>query len=110
MSYNPDHLHPLLLVKDFNASGTLTINHDFMTNADVPSITLKDIVKDPINPFTKKPIVPIPPDEKKASGVVLTHNWQPGANLINKFRVPDADWYTISKDMFDIANWEQGVH
>jgi len=110
MSYNPDHLHPLLLVKDFNASGTLTINHDFMTNADVPSITLKDIVKDPINPFTEKPIVPIPPDEKKASGVVLTHNWQPGANLINKFRVPDADWYTISKDMFDIANWEQGVH
>jgi len=110
MSYNPDHLHPLLLVKDFNASGTLTVNSDFMTNADVPSIALKDIVKDPINPFTKKPIVPIPPNEKKASGVVLTHNWQPGANLINKFRVPDADWYTISKDMFDIANWEQGVH
>ena len=34
----------LYSLKDFNASGTLTINHDFMTNADVPSITLKDIV------------------------------------------------------------------
>lgn len=107
--YNPDKLHPLLLVKDFNATGRLKISNDFMTNADVPSIALKGIVEKPINPFTNKEIKIIPPNEKKARGVVLTHNWRPGANNLNTFRVPKDDWWTIEKSVFDAKNWTKGV-
>lgn len=109
MNYNPDHNHPLLFVKDFNAHGKLAINHDFMTNADVPAIALNGIVERPVNPFTGKEIRTVPPEEKKASGVVLTHNWRPGGNGLNTFKVPDADWYTIEKNIFDAANWQQGI-
>lgn len=109
MDYNPDHNHPLLFVKDFNSHGRLAVSHDFMTNADVPAIALNGIVERPVNPFTGKEIRTIPPEEKKASGIVLTHNWRPGGNGLNTFKVPDADWYTIEKNIFDAANWQQGI-
>ncbi len=108
-NYNPDHLHPLLLVKDFNERGKLKINDDFMTNADVPAIATKGIIKNPLNPATGKEIKEIPPQEKKASGVVLTHNWQPGKNGINTFTVPEKDWYTISENIFQLKNWKYGI-
>ncbi|WP_052296130.1 YidC/Oxa1 family membrane protein insertase [Treponema brennaborense] len=110
MAYNPDHNHPLLFVKDFNATGKLVINNDFMTNADVPALALKDLVEKPINPFTGKEITEIKPEDKKASGVVLTHNWRPGGNGINTFKVPQKDWYTIKENIFDAANWQQGIN
>lgn len=109
MTYNPDHNHPLLFVKDFNSKGKLTINEDFMTNADVPSIALKGIVENPINPFTGKKIIEISSEEKKASGIVITHNWRPGGNGLNTFKVPENDWYTISKNLFVYSNWEKGI-
>jgi arylsulfatase A-like enzyme len=40
----------LLLVKDFNSHGFLSIDDMFMTNADIPIIALEDIVKNPVNP------------------------------------------------------------
>ena len=107
--YNPDHNHPLLLVKDFNAKGKLAVNEDFMTNADVPAIATKGIIENPKNPATGKEIKEIPPAEKKASGVVLTHNWRPGGNGLNTFTVPEGDWYTISENLFEAKNWQKGI-
>ena len=107
--YNPDHLHPLLLVKDFGASGKLSVDENFMTNADVPSIALKGIVENPVNPFTNKEIKEIPPEEKVASGVTIAHNWRPGANNINTFKLDDGDFYTISKNIFNAENWQKGI-
>lgn len=109
MSYNPDHNHPLLFVKDFNAKGKLVINNDFMTNADVPAIAFKGIVENPVNPFTGKEIKDVPPEEKKASGIVITHNWRPGGNGLYTFKVPENDWYTIKGNLFDFNNWEKGI-
>lgn len=43
--------NPLLMVKDFNEEGFRT-DETFMTNADTPSIALKGIVNDPVNPYT----------------------------------------------------------
>ena len=107
--YNPDHLHPLLLVKDFNAKGKLRVNEEFMTNADVPSIALKGIVENPVNPFTGKEIKEISPENKVASGVTIAHNWRPGANNINTFKLEDEDFYTISKNIFKAENWQKGI-
>lgn len=107
--YNPDHNHPILFMKDFNATGKMKVNNDFMTTADVPSLAFKDIINNAENPFTGNKIKIVPPEIKKASGVVLTHNWRPGGNGIYTFKVPEKDWYTVSKDLFNSENWEQGI-
>ncbi|MCM1320672.1 MAG: membrane protein insertase YidC [Bacteroides sp.] len=109
MPYNPDHNHPLLMVKDFNARGTFAASDDFMTNADVPALAFAGIIEHPVNPFTGKEIRAVTPAQKKAAGVVLTHNWRPGGNGLNTFKVPQQDWYTIEKNIFEAANWQQGV-
>jgi hypothetical protein len=46
-SYNP-----ILLVKDFDAQGELVTDMTFMTNADVPLLAVKELIKDAKNPFT----------------------------------------------------------
>jgi hypothetical protein len=56
----------LLLVKDFYSHGLLSVDDSFMTNADVPLLVLKDIVENPINPWT---------------GNKLTSNKQNGATI-----------------------------
>ncbi|MBB5225276.1 hypothetical protein DYE50_04600 [Treponema ruminis] len=107
--YNPDHNWPLLMYKDFGASGQPVTNEDFMTNADVPSLLLEGLVEKPKNPFTGKEIKKIPSSEKKASGVVITHNFLPGMNGLYTFSVPDSDWYTVTNNIFDSKNWQKGV-
>jgi len=44
---------PLLLMKDFDATGTLIEDDTFMTNADAPLFAIRDLTS-PINPFTGK--------------------------------------------------------
>ena len=105
--YNPDHNWPLFMFKDFGSTGEPVTNEDFMTNADVPSLLLSGIVEKAKNPFTGNEIsVPSP---KRASGVVLTHNFLPGANGLYTFTIPEADWYTVSESIFDSKNWQKGV-
>jgi membrane protein insertase Oxa1/YidC/SpoIIIJ len=52
MPSNFDNLHPILLVKDFGASGELKADMAFMTNADVPFLALDGQIENPVNPFT----------------------------------------------------------
>ncbi|AEF80078.1 membrane protein insertase YidC [Leadbettera azotonutricia] len=47
--------NPLLLVKQPGARGSLSISHEFMTNADVPSLATADF-KGAINPYLGTPI------------------------------------------------------
>ena len=106
----PDHCHPLLMVKDFGSAGDLKTDFQFMTNADVPSIAFEDIIEHPVNPFTGKAIETLPPEQKKASGVVLMDNHQPGMNGTYTFTVPADLWYTVTDTIFDSKNWTKGVH
>ena len=46
---------PLLMVKDFNATG-FTVSDEFMTNADTPIIATSGLIDNPENPFTKNPL------------------------------------------------------
>jgi YidC/Oxa1 family membrane protein insertase len=52
MPSNIDNFHPILLVKDFNASGELKTDMEFMTNADVPFLALNGQIENLVNPFT----------------------------------------------------------
>lgn len=99
----------LLMVKDFDAEG-FALDYTFMTNADVPSLALKDIVDDPVNPYTGNPINTDPkhddlficfspsPDERL---------WNPSTNPGNTFYYDDnCVWYKlINEDIFDHDNW-----
>ena len=93
---------PLLMVKDFNSKG-FTVNNDFMTNADTPSLAVSGVIKDPVNPFTGNPI-----DSKlKTTGpqkILLSDNYMPSINNGNVF-IKDS-WFTVKNDPHDYKNWE----
>ena len=65
--YDTEFYYPLLMIKDFNAKEFST-SEEFMTNADVPTYAVKDVIPNPINPFTGKLIGN---DEKYAHDAVL---------------------------------------
>lgn len=47
--------YPLLMVKDFGCK-EYQKSDEFMTNADVPTMAMRDIIENPINPYTGKRI------------------------------------------------------
>ena len=102
-------VNPLLMVKDFGASGFI-VDDTFMTNADVPTIATKDIISDPVNPYTGKKISS---DAKNDPLYVSTStNWNVSTNHGNTFKttVGDEDvqatWYQVTGNMFDEKNWK----
>lgn len=104
-SYTKDHLHPILFVKDFNEHGLLKHDMTFMTTADVPSLALKDLVNNPVNPFTGNPVNM---DLKKNGAIVtISNNHQPVMQYKNRFNISDKDWYLVKDNIFDDANWSK---
>jgi hypothetical protein len=57
----------VLLVKDFNAAGDLSVDHAFMTNADASLLAVKEIIPHSANPFTHTPL-----RSDKKNGVTIT--------------------------------------
>lgn len=94
--------YPLLMVKDFGATGQTQISDEFMTNADVPTIATKDVIENPVNPFTGNPINS---DEKFAHDqfVLISRQWSSDVNNGNTF-IADK-WAAVHTDMRDPANW-----
>jgi len=97
--------NPVFLVKDFNQHGNLAFNNDFMTNADVPSITLRDLLENPVNPFTGNPITM----EAKNNGIFITTCHIPMANAHGKYRfsIKKDEWLYLKDSIFESANWER---
>lgn len=104
--YNKDHLNPLFLVKDFYSQGELKIDMSFMTNADTPIFAFKDIVENPINPFTGKPIS----NEAKANGVIVTTDdiFMPHHSKSKyKFTIKNDSLFKVHDNIFMDENWEK---
>ncbi len=98
-------VNPLLLMKDFNASGSLKTDTAFMTNADTPTFITKDIIRQPTNPFTGRPIT----DEAKHQGdqiITMSRHYSVLTNNGNVFDTGDAPWYAVGKDIFDPDSWQ----
>ena len=93
--------YPLLMVKDFGSTGFVTAE-DFMTNADVPTLALKDLIENPVNPFTGKAINS---DEKFAHEqfIILSDEWQTSKNNGTTFN-PSA-WASVTDNIWDADNW-----
>jgi membrane-anchored protein YejM (alkaline phosphatase superfamily) len=96
-----ENYFPLLMVKDFNST-ELTTCHEFMTIADVATLATKDVIENPINPFTGKVINN---DEKYAHDqiVIVSDQWNPNINNGNTF-LP-ARWASIHDDLWVAENW-----
>ena len=97
------------MVKDYNSTG-FTSNDTFMTNADVPTIALKGIVNNPVNPYTGKPINSDPKDGDIYLGYSLATGeqfWNPNLNQGNTFNYDETfKWFKfINKDVYNINNW-----
>lgn len=94
--------YPLLMVKDFNASGALKTDSTFMTNADVPTLATEGVIEKPENPFTGNPINNL---AKQADRIYIfgSTEWEATVNNGNTF-MPD-DWYSVHDDLWDENNW-----
>ena len=101
--------NPLLMVKDFNQNFEIKTNNTFMTNADTPTIAIKNLVDKGTNPFTGKAISS---DDKK-NGVCIYINlfdWNPsdfttarvilGKNPLIKL---------VCNNIFDETNWKRVI-
>ncbi|MBR6094594.1 MAG: membrane protein insertase YidC [Lachnospiraceae bacterium] len=92
---------PLLLVKDFNAHG-FEICEDFMTNADTPSIAVKNLIADAKNPFTGNLL---DGHEKKTKLQILySEGFDTKVNNGNAFY--PGNWYTVEGNPHVLENWE----
>lgn len=102
--YAKDHLNPLLLVKDFNSNDSLKTDYTFMTNADTPSLAFKDVIENPVNPFTGKQVS----SDSKKDGVLVTTDdiFMPHhSSSSNIYTVKPDSWYRIKDNIFIDKNW-----
>lgn len=94
--------YPLLMVKDFDASG-FTTSDEFMTNADVPFLAANKIIENPVNPFTEKALSV---EEKMTHEqyMLFSDKYQVEQNNGNTF-LP-GDWISVRDNIWDKNNWK----
>lgn len=92
---------PLFLVKDFGAKG-FNVSHEFMTNADVPTIATDGVIENPVNPFTGKALNN---DEKTAHEqyIIRSHLWE--VEDQNPTTFAPSTWVSVKDDIWDRDNW-----
>lgn len=96
--------NPILFVKDFNAKGEYKTDYTFMTNADVPSIAIENIIDNPINPFTNKKIT----NNQKNNGALLFvehKKWNIDHFNDNKVFYKNSYFNFVKDNVFDEKNW-----
>jgi len=95
----------LLLFKDFGADGEISIDNQFMVNADVPILAVKDIISNPVNPFTGKIL-----EAKKDNGVTITSSQNFGrAQHKYSYNIGSKEWLHVQDSIFDPKNWKKVV-
>ena len=102
--FDVEGVNPLLMVKDFNAKG-FTVSGEFMTTADVPTLAVKDVIQNPINPFTGKEIS----DREKILHLQLittSKKFKLNECKGTVFDTSDGDFLSVHDDIFKPENWE----
>ncbi|MBO4425563.1 MAG: YidC/Oxa1 family membrane protein insertase [Clostridiales bacterium] len=91
---------PLFMVKDFGATG-FTTSDEFMTNADTPYLALKDVIDDPVNPYTGNPIT----NEDKYGDLLLFNSTEWEVENNNGTTYLPGYWYSVHDDLWNKDNW-----
>jgi arylsulfatase A-like enzyme len=96
--------NPLLLYKDFDSSGSLNRDETFMTNADTPLLAVKNIIANPVNPFTGKPLT-----RDVQDGITITTMRLTDFNDHSRYtyKIPKDAWLSVHDNIFDPANWRR---
>jgi len=103
LPFNLEQFNPLLMVKDFNAAGTMLTDMSFMSNADVPYRALINVIENPINPFTGNAVS----DEAKRNPLYIAISGSIHISDRNASQYelnPDIDYY-VRDNIFDENNW-----
>ena len=74
-----------------------------MTNADVPTLTLEDLVENPVNPYTGNAISSDYKTENSKQYVIMSEEWNISKNDGKQFL--KSRWASVSGDVRDKANW-----
>ncbi len=100
-----ESVNPVLLVKDYDSHTEGVVTDDtFMTNADVPTIAMKDIIKDPVNPFTGNPVNSDLKNEKPV--VITTTKIEVDPEKDTVYDDESVSWFSVHDNIFDAKNWE----
>jgi len=92
----------LLMVKDFGASKEFSTDSAFMTSADVPAIMVKDIIDNPVNPFTSEPFY----TDKDSGVLVPTIDWiHQSKHGKYTFNINNNEWLKVKENIFKKENW-----
>ena len=96
-----EYFMPVLMVKDFNATGFNT-SEEIMTNADVASLATDGIIDNPTNPFSGNPL---DGHEKNTDGMTVFYSDKCNLedNHGNVF-VP-GKWFEVHDNPHDLNNW-----
>ena len=98
---------PLLMVKDFNKQGELRVDNTFMTLADIPFLTVKDLDERlQKNPFTG---IFFKDSQLKSPAKIMTGgDWQAYYQReMTKFSTTGDDWIFVRDNVYDPANWSR---
>lgn len=98
----PCGANPLLMFKDFNASGKLKTDEQFMTNADTLFLAKQDLPISDINPFTGNKLV----QKKDKVFTIVGHGTESNQDQMRdktKFTINKA--YEVHDDMRKPENW-----
>lgn len=90
-----------MLYKDFGAKGW-TVDDGFTTHADVPYLALDGIVKDPVNPFTKNPIVK---GDESLLPLEVARTSDHNINTNNGTTFTRGNWFEVSGNVHDVDSW-----
>ena len=100
---NGELFYPLLMVKDFD-SKEFTISDEFMTNADVPTLAVTDVIPNATNPFTGKLITNADKTAHEQYIVASGVNWELSDNDERNVFLPTT-WWAVQDNIWDMANW-----
>ena len=95
-----EYFMPLLMVKDFNATG-FTVSDDFMTNADTPTLATSGLINNPVNPFTQNSINS---DPKNGPQMIFGSEILDVEKNNGNTYIP-GPWYLLDGDPHDPDNW-----
>jgi YidC/Oxa1 family membrane protein insertase len=95
-----ESFNPLLLVKQPNARGRLTVSDTFMTNADVPAILAVELAR-PVNPYTGAPLA-----AARTPITVVNATSQPRRHGPYAY-TRSAERTLLEKNIFKAASWGQ---
>ena len=93
--------NPVLMVKDFDSHG-FSISEEFMTNADVPTLTMAGLIENPVNPYTGNVISN---DEKLNGRQYIITDTTNFSEIVEKNTFPQSTFWGVVEDMRNPDNW-----